>query len=223
MVIKTSNIPKVSVIVPAYNEEKFIGRAIRSILSNSIDKNDFEVLVVDDASTDQTVECLKPFENEITLIKNRVNKGLPSALNAGIKQSRGRYIVRVDADDYVHADYLYILSLHLQLNNDLDAVACDYSLVDQKQRLIRNVSCEESPIGCGIMYRKEQLIDIGLYDERFRLKEDEDLRIRFCKKYSIYRIPLPLYKYRQHKNNSSSDTEAMKRFGILLEDKHNVC
>ena len=145
---------------------------------------------------------------------------MPDSLNKGILQAKGKYIVRVDADDYVHCEYLKLLSIHLKLNNDLDAVACDYNLVDDRQDLIKHINCLEKPIGCGIMYRAEQLIEIGCYDENFRVREDEDLSIRFKKKYSLTRIPLPLYKYHMHDNNISSNHKAMNFFKEKLNQKH---
>ena len=86
--------------------------------------------------------------------------------------AKGQFIVRVDSDDYVHFDYLNFLLLHLQYNNSIDAVACDYNLVDDQQNLIKQVNCAEHSIGCGIMFRAEHLITIGLYDEEFLVKED---------------------------------------------------
>ena len=72
------------------------------------------------------------------------------------------------------------------------------------------------------MYRADQLISIGLYDEAFRLNEDADLRIRFLGKYNIYRVPLPLYKYRMHPKNTSSNAEEMAFYNSLLKKKHGI-
>lgn len=76
------------------------------------------------------------------------------------------------------------------------------------------------PIACGIMFRVEHVIDIGLYDEDFLSREDEDLRLRFLKKYQIERIKLPLYRYRKHENNMTNDPESMHYFQCLLNQKH---
>ena len=151
-------------------------------------------------------------------IKRRTTCTVILTLNIGIKKARGQFIVRVDADDFVHWDYLKILSMHLQLNHDIDAIACDYQLVNDHQDVLAQVNCLEKPIGCGIMFRLDQLIDIGLYDEDFLVREDEDLRIRFLKKYSISRVQLPFYRYRQHENNTSGNLADMQQYHDVLGD-----
>ena len=98
---------------------------------------------------------------------------MPFTLNNGLK-AKGRFVIRVDADDYVHSQYLNIMSLFLSLNDHFDAVACDYHLVDDDENIMKTVTDEE-PIGCGIMFRMHQIIDIGLYDEEMKTHEDKDL------------------------------------------------
>ena len=214
------NTPKISVIIPAYNEEKYLGRCIRSLLDQSLNNEEYEIIIINDASSDNTTKVLSHYLDGIKLLENEKNIGLPASLNKGILEAKGQFIVRVDADDYVHNEYLHILSIHLQLNNDLDAVACDYDLVDQRQNLVTHVNCFDKPIGCGIMYRIEQLIDIGCYDEVFRVREDEELSIRFSKKYSLFRVPIPLYKYYLHDNNITSNIKNMEFYKEKIIKKH---
>lgn len=213
--------PSISVLITAYNVEKYIGRAIRSILNQSLDRHSYEVLVVNDFSTDRTRFALEVFEDEIDLINNLKRIGLPASLNLGIRKAKGQFIVRIDGDDYVHQDFLKILELHLHLNEDIDAIACDYLLVDDNEHNLGQKNCMEEPIACGIMFRIEHLIDIGLYNEDFLILEDEDLRMRFQKKYHIERVKLPLYRYRKHANNMTSDNAKVEYFRDLLDQKHN--
>ena len=210
----------VSIIVPAYNSEMYIGRCIRSLLSQSFNKENFEIIVINDGSKDDTKKILTPFLGDIIYLENKKNKGLPFSLNTGIKKAKGRFIVRVDSDDWVHAEYINILFHHLSLNNNLDAVSCDYILVNNFQEQIRHVSWKKEPIGCGIMFRIENLIKIGLYDESFLSKEDEDLLIRFQKKFKVTNLEIPLYKYRQHNNNMTKNKKRLKKFNIKLKKKH---
>jgi len=213
--------PIISVIIPAHNEERYISRCVRSIVSQSLATSDFEVIVVDDSSTDRTVAAVTHSSNNLVkLIKHNKNLGLAASLNTGIKSAQGRFIVRLDADDYVSYDYLYALYLFLSHNPTMDAVACDYFLVDDNENTIERRNCIEHPIGCGIMFRMEQLLEIGLYDESFRLHEDQDLRIRFEKKFKIERIALPLYRYRRHSENLTNDLSAMETHLKKLKDKH---
>lgn len=215
-----TQLPTISIIIPAHNQERYIGRCLRSILNQSYARGSYEIIVIDDASTDRTDYALELFENEIVHVKNETQLGLPGSLNRGIHAARGRYIIRLDADDYVHYEYLNVLSLHLDLNSNIDAVACDYILVDDHENVLKQVNCMDEPIGCGIMFRIDQLIDIGLYDEGFLAREEEDLRIRFEQKYQIERVALPLYRYRRHENNMTNDTDKMATFADNLENKH---
>lgn len=212
--------PTISVIVPVHNQEKYIGRCLRSLLSQDIPRDNFEIIVIDDGSTDRTAYALELFKDDIRLIRNETNLGLPASLNLGIHAVVAPYVVRVDSDDYVNAHFLSLLRMYLSANLYMDAVACDYLLVDDREEVIARKNCMEDPIACGIMFRTEQLVDIGLYDENFLLHEDRDLRIRFLKKYNINRLELPLYRYRRHESNSTNDVEAMDRHMTNLVAKH---
>jgi glycosyltransferase involved in cell wall biosynthesis len=212
--------PHISVLITAYNVEKYIGRALRSALNQSLDRRAYEIIVVNDCSTDRTRFALEVFADEIRLFHNESRMGLPRSLNQGIRKAKGQFIVRVDGDDYVHRDFLRILELHLRLNEDVDAIACDYLEVDDNEKVLAQKNCLEDPIACGIMFRIEQLVDIGLYDEDFLCLEDEDLRLRFLKNYKIERVKLPLYRYRRHENNMTNDAEQMEYFQSLLTQKH---
>ena len=199
---------EVSVIVPVYNREKYIARAVRSLLQQTLSKTMYEIIVVDDGSTDHTMQALEPFKCDIRLISGD-HAGQAAAVNEGIRRARGQYIVRVDSDDYVNASFLEIERLYLLHNKEFAAVACDYVLVDSNENTIGRCDCSEKPIGCGVMFRAINLADVGLYDEKMPACEDDDLRMRYLKKFNIYRIPLPLYRYRRHSDNLTSDKEAM--------------
>src|SRR5207247_4110126 len=91
--------------------------------------------------------------------------------------------------------------------------------VDENGVYVGLKNCDEEPIGCGIMFRIEHLIELGLYDESLRLHEDQDLRIRFLKRFSIYRVPLPLYRYRRHDDNMTNDHESVAHYRERLREK----
>ena len=209
----------ISVIVPVYNSAKFIGRCIRSLKNQSLSKKNYEIIIIDDFSNDFSLnEIRKQKTNNIKLIKNKKNQGLPASLNKGIREAKGTLIVRVDSDDWVHEDFLNILSTFLFLNKNLDAVSCDYALTDENENVLKVENCLKKPIGCGIMFRVQHLHEIGLYDEKFSYAEEEALRKLFLKKYSITRIPLNLYRYRQHKNNRSKNNKIIKLYRKKLNE-----
>jgi len=213
-------VPTISVLVPVYNQEKYIGRCLRSLLAQHFPREAFEIIVIDDGSNDRTPYALELFEDAITLIRNETNLGLPASLNRGIRKSNAAYVVRVDSDDYVNANFLNLLSLFLASNPYMDAIACDYLMVDDHEEVLARKNCLEDPIACGIMFRIEQLIDIGLYDENFLLHEERDLRYRFLQKHNIHRLELPLYRYRRHDANMTNDAEAMAHHMNNLIRKH---
>ena len=211
--------PLVSVIIPVYNQEKWIGRCLRSLINQTMKREDYELIVVDDGSVDRSGYAFDLFNDEIELIKLSQNKGLPAALNRGIRSSKGKYIVRVDSDDFVNENFIFLLYEFLENNKYMDAVACDYFLVNDEEEVIKRENCMVNPIGCGIMFESIHLFEIGLYDEDFQLNEERELRVRFEKKYKIYRLELPLYRYRRHENNITNDHEKLKLHDQKLQKK----
>jgi glycosyltransferase involved in cell wall biosynthesis len=216
--------PIVSVIVPVFNQQKYIGRCLRSLLHQTLPHYLYEIIVINDGSKDLTAYALEQFvdgfESPIRVLTNEVNLGLPASINRGICAARGEFIVRVDSDDFVNTNFINFLQVYLGSNQDVDAVACDYILLDDEENIIQRNNCDKDPIACGIMFRKSHLVDIGLYDEAFRLHEERELRIRFEKKYKIKRLEIPLYRYRRHANNITNDLAQMDQYQNHLLLKH---
>lgn len=212
--------PLVSVIVPVYNQERFIGRCLRSLLNQTLDPPLYEIVVIDDGSTDRTPYAMELFHDAIVPLRNLQNQGLPASLNRAIREAQGEFIVRVDSDDYVNANFLNILFFFLEQNPQHDAVACDYLLVDDGEQVLKRANCMEEPIACGIMFRKAQLLATGLYDESFHRHEEREFRIRFEQQHHIARLELPLYRYRRHEHNITNDADAMELHRQRLIDKH---
>lgn len=210
----------VSIVITTFNYARYLERAIRSAMDQSLAKSSYEIIVVDDASTDESGKILDNYENEIRVITFKKNRGLAAARNEGIRKARGQFIVFLDADDYIHRDMLKLQSVFLSENNKINAVSVDYYLVDEIGNHVKHVNASDNPIACGIMFRKDLLFDIGLYDEKFRAREEEDLRIRFMKKYSIHNLIIPLYRYRMHDSNLTKNEKVMSKFKRQLKKKH---
>jgi glycosyltransferase involved in cell wall biosynthesis len=211
--------PDISVIVCTYNHGKWLERCVRSLTHQQhISEDQFEIVVVDDASTDMTEEVLGNLERvpNLRIINNEANMGLPRSLNKAIRAALGRYIIRVDSDDYAMRLLLYLTRLFLDMNRDYQAVAVDYVLVDEFERPIRRANCFNEEIACGIMFRKECLFDVGLYDESFRMREGHDLRRRFLDKFKMARLEFPLYKYRRHSNNRTNNKDELSKYDDKL-------
>lgn len=212
---------QVSVIITCHNYARYLSRAIRSAINQTFDRKDYEIIVVNDGSTDETRKIMSSFAGFIKQIHLEKNLGLSSARNEGIKQAIGRYVINLDADDYVDDNLLLVESIFLNFNASWDAVSCDYYLVDEDEKHIKRVSGEKNPIACGVMFRTDRLFEIGLYDENFKMREEEDLRIRFAKNHVIKNIELPLYRYRKHEKNMTNNKAEMVKYKKILKSKHN--
>ena len=215
--------PVVTVLIPIHNHGKYIGRCLRSLISQKLDRRYFEIIIIDDASTDNSKSIINIFKEDIIYIKNKKCLGLPSSLNVGIQKIKTPFFVRVDSDDYVNENFLGYLSNFIEFNKYMDAVACDYYLVDDNEKIIERVNCLEKPIGCGIIFKTDQIVQLGMYDKDFLLHEDKDLMSRFLKKFTISRLELPLYRYRQHEKNITKNKKLDKEFKKkLLKKNKNV-
>ncbi|MDC3163083.1 glycosyltransferase family 2 protein [Candidatus Pelagibacter sp.] len=219
--------PIVTVLVTNHNYGRYLSRCLRSLISQKIDKNLYKIIVIDDASTDNSKVVIDNFigidlKDQISCIKNKKKIGLPASLNIGIKKVETRFFVRVDADDFVNENFLDYLINFMQLNKYMDAVAVDYYLVNNKEVIKERVNCLEKPIGCGIIFRTDQIIQLGMYDKNFLLHEDKDLMIRFLKKYKVFRLELPLYRYRQHDKNITKNKKNDFKFSKKLLKKNKI-
>jgi glycosyltransferase involved in cell wall biosynthesis len=211
---------EVAIIIAAHNEERFIERALRSCLDQSLTRSLYSIVLVDDGSDDATLRIAQQYEPDVAVVVNDAQIGLPASINRGVRHAKSRFVVRVDADDYVHTDFLRVLYLYLDSNTYMDAVACDYYLVDEHEAHVERRNCLEHPIGCGIMFRKERLVAIGLYDESFLMAEDLDLRLRFEEHWPVHRVELPLYRYRLHGENMTRDRGEYDAFIERAKDKN---
>ena len=197
-----------SIIVTNYNYGKFLGRCIRSLLNQNYDSNQYEIIVVDDCSSDDSREILNAFSQNVRLILLEKNLGLAGASNVGIRAAQGRYIVRVDADDYVHADFVRLISLGFDFfGKEVEAVAVDYFEVTPMGDVISYGDSRSNPIACGIGFKADALEHLGFYDDSLRLNEEVDLRERFLKEgFQFHHITLPLYRYVRHDGSLTRKT-----------------
>lgn len=193
---------EISLIITNYNYEKFLARSIRSAINQSYNKSEYEIIVIDDCSVDNSKNIIDSFSDYVRPIFNNENIGLAASCNKAIRSAIGKYIIRIDADDFVHKDLLKIHQLFLANNKDMNATSSDYYEVDIRENIVCRKNGVTWPIACGIMYRVDQIIDLGLYDETLP-REDVDFRQRFLKQYQIYNIPIPLYRYTIHENSKT--------------------
>ena len=193
----------ISVVVTCYNEEVYIETCIRSLINQSFDGK-YEIIIVDDCSNDSTQLILGRYLNDdkIQVITNDSNLGIGSSANIGIRKAKGRFVVRVDADDFVSKYFLQTLFLAVH-ETVFDIAIVDYSVVDNYGKTIANhMSSLEHPIAAGVMILKELLIEFGLYSE-IRINEEINLNKIISDSGEYTHIQIPLYRYRRHKLNTS--------------------
>lgn len=192
---------EISIIITNYNYDQYLSRAIRSAVNQTYDSSEYEIVVIDDCSTDNSRAILELLEDngKIRAILNEENIGLAASCNKAIKSAQGKFVVRLDADDYIHRDFLKLHQLFLSHNKDeMNATSCDYYEVDVNENVIRRRNGVTFPIACGIMYKTDDMIELGLYNGSLP-REDVDFRRRFTQSgRHIYNIPIPLYRYTQH-------------------------
>lgn len=210
---------EISVVITCHNYARYLGRAIRSAINQNYSRRKYEILVINDASTDETRDVMDSFMGYIRPIHLDNNIGLSEARNIGIKRAIGKYVVNVDADDYIGENLLLVESAFLEQHKDWDAVSCDYDLIDDEGNVLETKDGEKEPIACGIMFKKDMLFEIGLYDPNFKAMEEKELRQRFENRYRIKNISLSLYRYRRHDNNLTNNTKKVEQYSKLLKDK----
>jgi glycosyltransferase involved in cell wall biosynthesis len=204
--------PQISVVMGAYNEEEQIARTLQSLLGQTI--CNFEIIVVDDGSTDGTTKMVRDFVDErVRLVTIDQNQGLPDALNRGIDVARGEYIARADADERSLPHRLQRQSDVLKKRQHIQAVGCWYRNIGRNGEQIVDVEVpsdrsfsvtdllENGPgVAHGsMMIRKEALSAVDGYREAFQLAQDYDLWLRMAEVFGtgwLHVVPDILYERR---------------------------
>ena len=212
-----------SIIITSYNYEKYIEECINSCLSQK-KVNDFEVIIIDDGSTDNTQAIIKKYTSnpKVRMYINK-NQGIEYSSNFGINRALGKYILRVDADDVIHDDFLF-RTLEAIDKQKVAFVYSNYSTINEHSESIKEVtlptfSKEELLVrgdflATGTLYERKALEDIGLYNEKTKncgLENYEVILKLLNKAYLGYHLNETLFLYRRHNNNMSE----IKRNSII--------
>jgi len=215
---------KVSVIITCYNLEEHVARAINSCLNQTMPEGDYEVIVVDDMSTDRSWDIIKGFGSLVVPVKMNQNSGVSAASNMGIREASGKYIVRVDGDDFINKNFILSMYEVLKWNNDIGFVYCDHIVVNENLERKQSLNTLDMLLdhGAGIMFRKRYLESIGLYDESLRNREDYDLILRYIKNFNGYHLRLPYYRYFKRSGSLSSLTDERDELKRKIDEDQNV-
>lgn len=210
------NKPFVSVIMPVYNAKKYVGEAIESILDQTY-KN-FECIIVDDASTDETPTILESYRKKdarITVVRNERNKGVTKSLNNALRFARGKYIARMDADDWSYPERLQLQVNLMERQSDVVVSGsfievCDSNLQIKYLRKyqlndtnIRKHVFRYSPFAHPATIWRADVFKKEKYDERIATCQDYELYFRVGKYGKFMNIGRPLLKLRIHDSSVS--------------------
>lgn len=209
---------KVSIIITNFNYGKYLARCIRSCMSQSFETNEFEIIVTDDNSTDDSLAILEQFKKNITIIRNKKNIGVAASVNKAVKIAKGDYFIRVDSDDYISNHLISFLYNSFLIFPKKLGIAADYYHIDKDEKILSINRSKYNPIACGILYDKKKFIKFGKYNNKFRHREEEELRLRLSNKYDIHYLNLPLYKYRLHYNNKTKSKNYLVDFKKKIEN-----
>ena len=221
--------PLFSVIIPVFNREILLPRAIESVLNQSF--KDFEIIVIDDGSTDKSAQVAQSYG--VRVVK-RKNGGVAAARNLGIKLSKGNIIAFLDSDDEWKKDKLKIQYEFFRQNPSYKIHQTDEIWIRdgkflnkkkihrKKEGYIFENSCELCLISPSAVAIKRELFDeVGLFDESLRVCEDYDLWLRITKKYPVgFSKDRAVIKYGGHPDQLSKSETAMDRFRIKALLKH---
>jgi glycosyltransferase involved in cell wall biosynthesis len=212
----------VSVIVPLYNAERYITKALRSLLQES--SIPLEVIVVDDGSTDDSLKQVRKIQDDRLQIVSNPGKGIASALNFGLSIAQGQILMRCDADDLYCANRVQIQTDWLMQHPDFAAVCSNYVAIDAKGDLVIQFGCgtkaeeitQELCNGitrthfCTYAMRTEVLRQLGGFRSYFTTAEDIDLQLRLGEQFRIWYLPINCYQYRIH-SHSITHTQSTTR------------
>jgi len=222
----------VSVIMPAYNCEKFIREAIESVLIQNY--RNFELIIINDGSTDGTEQIIHSYKDEHIRYFKQENRGLAATHNEGIRQARGEFLVKVDTDDFITVDFIGKHLNEFYNHPDADLVYCDDYLIEDNGEPIRIIKRPEYTdrrmlirdlFQCGFpvvpfrtCIRKRVFEKIGLFDDSLRMAEDYDMIRRFVKAgLKAHHLPAALYYRRLPKDSLSrkyTEEKIRTHFGV---------
>ncbi len=206
--------PTVSVIIPTYNRKALLRQALESVFAQSY--RDFEVIVIDDGSTDGTEEALRPLFERIRYL-SKPNGGPASARNRGIKEARGDYIAFLDSDDLWEPKFLEVTCDYLGRHDELAMVATGWrTLPEGKHRprvaasllhgdLFRRLIEQRFIRTSSVLARRAFMERVGGFNEGLEVAEDYDMWLRIARAYPVAFLNVPLSWGRKHSGNLSGD------------------
>lgn len=209
--------PLVTVYVPSHAYGEFLPRAMESLFAQIL--QDWEAIIVDDGSTDETAEVAERYRQRdpqrVKVVRNDEPRGLQYNANVAIEMARGKYVMRLDADDWLDESALLVMSQYLEQHPDCALVYPNYFYVDHegnylgvehRKKIGRDADLLDLPAhGACTMVRKRVLKVIGGYDENHNAQDGYELWLKVLDHYPVANVETPLFYYRQHPTSLSTD------------------
>lgn len=222
---------RVTVFVPVFNAEKFLAETIESVLNQTF--TDFELLAVDDGSTDRSIEILESFgDRRIRISRNDRNRGRSYTRNQGIELARCEYLSVLDSDDLCEPDRLERQVEFLDAHPDIVAVGSSATYIDESgnvayickvptssEEIHQRIFQSNCFVHSSVTFRRQVLINIGGYNPELQQAEDYELFLRLSAHHRLANIEEPLIRYRVHPDQVSQRELSSQR---VLADRVRV-
>ena len=221
----------VSVIIPNYNHAQYLGDAVHSVLYQTY--RQFEIIIVDDGSTDKSREVIAQFGKKVNYIWQE-NRGLSAARNTGIRNAAGEYIALLDADDMYEENFMDTMVKTLQNHPEAGGVYCGYQFVDYENKPLPQRECRSITPGVlhstllegnflvpeSILLRRRCYETVGPFDETLTACEDWDMWLKITKKFTVIGTSKILTRHRVLPDSMSSDPQKMVSNRLAVLEKH---
>jgi glycosyltransferase involved in cell wall biosynthesis len=207
--------PLITIYIPACNYGRYLKKAIDSVLKQTYEN--FELIIFDENSKDNTAEIINLFigDNRISSFKTE-GVGLIKVANMAIKKAKGKYLIRLDADDIFDDDILLVLVRRLEKNSSLAFVFPDYYLIDEYDEIISlerrekvytvNNILDVPAHGACTLFRLDILREVGGYSEEYTAQDGYYIWNKILSKYKCANVNLPLFYYRRHETNLTNQS-----------------
>ncbi|BCX13527.1 MAG: hypothetical protein KatS3mg085_059 [Candidatus Dojkabacteria bacterium] len=222
--------PKISVIMSVYNSQAFLRDSIESILKQSF--KEFEFLIVDDNSSDDSYKIIKTFTDErLKIFKRDKNHGLTANLNYLIQKSNSPYIARMDADDIAEPDRLKIQYEYLKSNPEVSLIGTKAKIINEQNKILGEINVPNSFeqilskifiqnvfVHPTLMFTKDSILKVGMYDENFKKAQDYHLILKYLAHNLILKnLDQELLLYRIHqKSISKSKSNEQEEYALKV-------
>jgi glycosyltransferase involved in cell wall biosynthesis len=224
-----------SVVLPVYNQEKYLKNAIKSILNQSY--GGFELLILNDGSIDKSQSIIDSFaDKRIRLFKNKKNQGLAKGLNFLISKARGSYIARMDGDDVSNKNRLKKQIDYLKRHQQTALLGTWARIINKNNRIIgkieyptkadkirKKILCDNLFVHPSVIFKKDTFNKLGRYNEKLKYSQDYDLFLRFAVQHGCVNLPDYLIDFRwdpdfnkqreQHRAALQTRIRAVKEYG----------